>query len=83
MDPNLFHLNWEPTFEVLGAIVVLAKLVERALALVSEQKLFVKHFGGKSIKETIAFAKKRSIESHFGYYADEWARTTPSNYSTS
>ncbi|HVN75411.1 MAG TPA: hypothetical protein VMT19_03775 [Thermoanaerobaculaceae bacterium] len=55
-DPNLFHLDWERTFEVLGAIVVLSMFVERALALVFEQKLFVKRFGGSPIKEIIAFA---------------------------
>jgi hypothetical protein len=56
MDPNLFHLDWERTFEVLGAIVLLSMFVERALALLFEQKLFVKRFGGSPIKEIIAFA---------------------------
>lgn len=56
MEPNMFHLDWERTFEVLGAIVLLSMVVERALALVFEQKLFVKRFGGSPIKEIIAFA---------------------------
>ena len=32
MDPNLFFLDWERTFEVLISIIVLAFLLERALA---------------------------------------------------
>ena len=32
-DPNLFALNWETVFEVLATIVILAFLLERALAV--------------------------------------------------
>ena len=56
IDPTLVRLDWERTFEALGAIVVLSLVVERALALVFEQRLFVKRFGGSPIKEVIAFA---------------------------
>ena len=41
MDPNLFHLDWERTFEVLTAIVVLAFLMERALAVLFESRVWV------------------------------------------
>lgn len=54
MDPNLFHLDWERLSEVLAAIVVLAFMVERALALVFEHRLFVKYFDGSGLKEVIA-----------------------------
>lgn len=56
MDPNLFHIDWDRTLEVLVAIVVLSFFVERALALVFENRHFVAKFKGKGVKEIIAFA---------------------------
>lgn len=44
MDPNLFHLDWDRTIEVLAAIVVLSFFVERALALLFEHKWFIARF---------------------------------------
>lgn len=38
MDPNLFHLDWERTFEVLLTIAVLAFFVERAFAPLFENR---------------------------------------------
>ena len=55
MDPNLFHLDWERTGEVLAGLVVLALLVERALAVLFESRFFLKRWKGKSLKELIAF----------------------------
>lgn len=61
-DPNLFHLDWERTFEVLLVIVVLSFLVERALAIVFESRLFLvwakkrEDEGRGSAKAMIAFA---------------------------
>ncbi len=54
MDPNLFHQDWERVVEVLATVVVLAFLLERALALLFETHFFIKHAGGKSLKEPIA-----------------------------
>src|SRR2546422_8639861 len=54
MDPNLFHLDWERVSEVLATIVVLAFILERALALVFEHRLFVKYFDQSGLKEAIA-----------------------------
>ncbi len=54
-DPNLFHIDWNQLTEVLGAIIVLAFFVERALSLVFEHRLFVARFSGKGVKEFIAF----------------------------
>ena len=56
MDPNLFHLDWERTFEALVTIVIMAFLIERALALLFETRIFIKIAQGKSFKELIAFA---------------------------
>ena len=41
MDPNLWELDWNRTFEVLGAVIVLSFLVERVTALVVESRWFV------------------------------------------
>jgi hypothetical protein len=56
MDPNLFHLDWERVGEVLATVVVLAFVLERALAVVFESKFFLKAFEGKGLKELIAAA---------------------------
>jgi uncharacterized membrane protein len=55
MDPNLFHIDWERLFEVLIAIIVLAFLLERALALLFEHRLYIDKFAEKGLKEPIAF----------------------------
>ncbi len=55
MDPNLFHLDWERVSEVLVAIVILAFLLERALAVLFESRFFIKRWKEKSLKELIAF----------------------------
>ena len=41
MDPNLFHLDWERTLEVLATIVILSLFVERAMAVVFESPWWV------------------------------------------
>jgi len=56
MDPNLFHLDWERTFEVLATVVVLAILVERALSILFEHRVWIDKFRGRGFKEAVAFA---------------------------
>ena len=55
MDPNLFHLDWDRVWEVVVAVAVIAVLLERALALVFEHRLFIAKFAEKGTKEFIAF----------------------------
>ena len=55
MDPNLFYLNWERLTEVLITVVVLAFILERALSLVFEHRLYINKFHKKGMKEPIAF----------------------------
>lgn len=61
-DPNLFYLDWDRTFEVLLVIAVLSFLIERALAIVFESRLFLtwakrrEEEGRGSAKALIAFA---------------------------
>ena len=54
MDPKLFHIEWGRVAEVMVAIVILAFFLERALALLFEHRLFLKHFKGRGLKEVIA-----------------------------
>lgn len=54
MDPNLFHLDWERVAEVLAGIVVMAFVLERALALLFESHCFIDRAQGKNLKELIA-----------------------------
>jgi hypothetical protein len=56
MDPNYFNVDGERLYEVLLAIVVLSFVLERALSLIFEHKIFVEKLAGKGIKEVIAFA---------------------------
>lgn len=56
MDPNLFRIDWEQTSEVLICIVVLAFLVERAMALIFESKLYIDFLGNKNLKEILTLA---------------------------
>ena len=52
MDPNLFHIDWERTIEALVGIIVLAFLVERALAIVFESRWYLRLFEDLKDKES-------------------------------
>ncbi len=54
-DPNLFSLDWARTSEVLAALVVFSFLLERALSILFESRIFEKLLKGKGYKEWIAF----------------------------
>lgn len=56
MDPNLFHLDYERTFEVLSTIVVLSLLIERCLSILFESRPFIKRTEkSQGIRELISF----------------------------
>lgn len=55
MDPSFWHLDGERAFEALVGIVILSFLLERALAVLFETRLFIDQAQGKSLKELIAF----------------------------
>ena len=44
MDPNLFYLDWERTFEALVGIIVLSFFIERTLSLVFESTWWIRQF---------------------------------------
>lgn len=56
MDPNLFHLDWDRTAEVLAAIVLLSLVLERALAPLFESAWYIRRFEAAKVKEPIAVA---------------------------
>ncbi|MBC8472239.1 MAG: hypothetical protein H8D56_22485 [Planctomycetes bacterium] len=55
MDPNLFHLDWQQIGEVLAGVVIMAFIIERALAVLFESRFFLSRWKKKSLKELIAF----------------------------
>jgi hypothetical protein len=55
VDPNLFRVDWEQTGEVLAMITVLAFIVERALAVLFESKIYLTTVGKAPLKELITF----------------------------
>jgi hypothetical protein len=61
MDPNLFHLNWERTFEVLTMIVIVSILVERGLSILFESRVFISKLKDKGYKEIIAFVVSTAV----------------------
>jgi hypothetical protein len=54
MDPNYFFIEWPRVGEVLGAVVIFAFILERALAPLFESRFFLNRYGKRSLKETIA-----------------------------
>lgn len=54
MDPNVIHLDWERTFEAVLLIIVLAFFIERALAVIFENRIFIERFDRPGVKESIA-----------------------------
>ena len=60
MDPNLFHIDWDQLLEVLAAVIVLAFVVERALAIVFEHRWY-KKFHAMGLKTPIALVVSVAI----------------------
>jgi hypothetical protein len=53
MDPNLFALQTDRLFEALIGIITLSFFVERALAVVFENRWFVQRFAHRGLKEPL------------------------------
>jgi len=61
VDPNLFAIDWQQTGEALVTIIVLAFMVERALALVFESQWYLNKLGPKHVKELLAFSLSAAV----------------------
>lgn len=55
MDPIFFEINWERTLESLTLIVILAFIVERALTVLFENKLYERTLKKLHVKPLLAF----------------------------
>jgi hypothetical protein len=69
MDPTLFRIDFEVLTEVLVVIVVLAFLIERALSLLFEHRLFVNAFADRGLKEPIALLVSVAIVRYWEFDA--------------
>ena len=56
MDPNFIHLDWERTFDALMLVAVVAIIVERALSVIFQNRIYIERFHRDGMKETIALA---------------------------
>ncbi len=64
MDPNLFHIDYERLTEVLVTIVILSMIIERALSIVFESRLFIEWTEKKkfrAMKESISFIVSAAV----------------------
>lgn len=69
MDPNLFNIDMERLFQVLVAIIVLSFFIERALAIVFENRWLVTGVSKKGVKEPIAFTVAFLVCRHWDFDA--------------
>ncbi|HWO08877.1 MAG TPA: hypothetical protein VNN80_05335 [Polyangiaceae bacterium] len=69
MDPNLFAIDIERLGEVLLSIIVLAFFIERALALLFEQRWVADRISGKGIKEPVTLAVSYLVCKHWDFDA--------------
>lgn len=61
MDPIFFEINWDRTLESLTLIVILSFVVERALTLLFETKLYERYAKPLHIKPLLAFITSYAI----------------------
>ncbi len=69
MNPSLFDVHGDQVVEVLGMIVLLAIVLERALSLVYESRFYVEHFQKKGYKEILAFLVSVSVAYYYKFDA--------------
>ena len=56
MDPNFIHMDWERSFDALTLVVVLAIIVERALTVIFQNRIYIERYHRDGMKETVALA---------------------------
>lgn len=69
MDPSLFRIDWAVLAEAMAVIIVLSFFVERALSLVFEHRLYVRHLNDTGLKEPIALALSYAVVSGWQFDA--------------
>jgi hypothetical protein len=68
MTPT-FTLNTERLFETLTAVILLSLFLERALALVLENRWLVQRLSGRGLKEPVAFVASFLVCQHWRFDA--------------
>lgn len=56
MDPNFIHLDWERTLDALMLVGLFSIIVERALSVLFQSRVYIEHLHKEGMKETIALA---------------------------
>lgn len=80
MDPNLLTINPERLFETLLVVVVLSFFLERALALVFENRWVIQRISGRGVKEPITFAVCLAVCRQWHFDAISSLFSKPSNW---
>lgn len=73
MDPLLFGIQADVVGEVLGTLILLSLLVERALAPIFEWRVFINQAANKGAKEPIAIAAATTMRD--AIYGTGWDGT--------
>ncbi len=61
MDPNFIHMDWERTFDALMLVAVVAIIIERALSVIFQNRIYIERFHRDGMKETIALAASIAV----------------------
>ena len=61
MDPNFIHMDWERTFDALMLVAVVAIIIERALSVIFQNRIYIELFHRDGMKETIALAASIAV----------------------
>ena len=69
MDAAFTRIDFDVLVEVLIVIIVLAFLIERALSLVFEYRLFVNPLSDRGLKEPIAFVVSFAVVRYWNFDA--------------
>ena len=56
MDPNFIHLDWERTFDAIMIVAVVAVILERALSVIFQNRIYIEYLHKSGMKEAIALA---------------------------
>lgn len=61
MDPNFIHMDWERTFDAIMLVAVVAIIIERALSVVFQNRIYIEYIHRDGLKELIALAASVAV----------------------
>lgn len=56
MDPNFIHLDWERSFDAIMLVALVAIIIERALSVIFQSRIYIEYIHKDGLKEVIAVA---------------------------